>query len=39
MNGSDIAKLLGIHASMGSKLLKGSRRGQVSSLEFDYNNL
>lgn len=26
MNGSDLAKVLGVHASMGSKILKGERK-------------
>jgi antitoxin component HigA of HigAB toxin-antitoxin module len=32
MNASDLARLLGVHASMGSKLLKGERALTVDHL-------
>jgi antitoxin component HigA of HigAB toxin-antitoxin module len=32
MNASDLARLLGVHASMGSKILKGERSLTVGDL-------
>ena len=33
MNASDLARLLGVHASMGSKILKGDRALTVEHLK------